>query len=181
MRYLCLLRGINVGGKNKVSMTALKTHLEDAGFTHISTYINSGNVMLESDKAQDDIDRAIEKLLSNKFTLDSELIKICSLSQVQLEAIVKKAPKGFGTQPDTYHSDVLFPIDVSSGDIMQATSPHPEVDAAWEANGVVYYRRLSSQRTKSRLNRIMGNPVYKSTTIRNWNTTTKLLHLLEAS
>ena len=45
--------------------------------------------------------------------------------------------------------------------------------------GVVYSQRLSALRTKSRLNKIMGSPAYKSMTIRNWNTVTKLMEILE--
>jgi uncharacterized protein (DUF1697 family) len=59
-------------------------------------------------------------------------------------------------------------------------SPKEGVDRIWPGQGVVYSQRLSAQRTKSRLNKIVGTPAYKSMTIRNWNTTTKLLSLLEA-
>lgn len=48
--YIVLLRGINVGGKNKVSMAALKLCLEGLGFVNVTTYIASGNVLLDTDK-----------------------------------------------------------------------------------------------------------------------------------
>jgi len=48
MKYIALLRGINVGGNNKVSMTDLRTCFEDIGFTNVRTYINSGNIFFES-------------------------------------------------------------------------------------------------------------------------------------
>lgn len=48
MRYIALLRGINVGGNNKVSMGELKQAFESLGFTNVSTYINSGNVIFDS-------------------------------------------------------------------------------------------------------------------------------------
>lgn len=181
MNYLCLLRGINVGGKNKISMTELKSHLTAAGFKDVTSYINSGNILLESDKEPADTARAVEAVITKNFKLDSELIKVSALSSGQLEDIVKKAPKGFGSQPDVYHSDVLFPMDgASSTDIMVATQMHPDVDRAWEQNGVVYYQRVSALRTKSRLNRLLESPVYKSTTIRSWSTTTKLLALMQS-
>lgn len=181
MKYLCLLRGVNVGGKNKVPMAELKAKLTDAGFEDVSSYINSGNIFVQSDKRPDEAGRKIESVIKDSFQLDSELIKVCMLNGPALQKIVQQAPKGFGSKPDTYHSDVLFPMDgATSADIMTATQTHPEVDTAWEQNGVVYYRRLSALRTKSRLSRIMQNPVYKSTTIRNWNTTVKLLELLNA-
>ena len=49
MRYVLLLRGINVGGKNKVSMDDLKKSLSDAGFEDVSSYINSGNLFFSSE------------------------------------------------------------------------------------------------------------------------------------
>ena len=55
MNFIALLRGINVGGKNKVEMGQLKNLLETAGYTKVSTYINSGNVLFESDENLDNI------------------------------------------------------------------------------------------------------------------------------
>lgn len=49
MRYILLLRGINVGGKNKVSMNDLTASLEDLGYQNVVTYINSGNVIFDTD------------------------------------------------------------------------------------------------------------------------------------
>lgn len=179
MRYLCLLRGVNVGGKNKLPMAGLRKQLSEAGFKNVSSYINSGNILLESDMGPDKVSRLVESIITSSFKLDSELIKTCALSIPQLEQIVQRAPGGFGSQPEMYHSDVLFPMDgATSADIMSATHTNPDVDAAWEQNGVVYYQRLSALRTKSRLSRIMESPVYKSTTIRSWNTTNKLLELM---
>jgi uncharacterized protein (DUF1697 family) len=51
MTYVALLRGINVGGNNKVEMKKLKTTFETLGFTSVVTYINSGNIIFNtSDK-----------------------------------------------------------------------------------------------------------------------------------
>ena len=49
-KYIALLRGINISGKNKVSMPLLKVAFEELGFLNVSTYINSGNVLFSSDK-----------------------------------------------------------------------------------------------------------------------------------
>jgi uncharacterized protein (DUF1697 family) len=67
-------------------------------------------------------------------------------------------------------------------DVKQAISlfnPREGVDKVWPGYGVIYSQRLSAMRTKSRLNKIMGTPEYKSMTIRNWSTTTTLLRLLQ--
>jgi uncharacterized protein (DUF1697 family) len=174
--YVILLRGINVGGKNKISMTELKRYLEELGYQNIATYISSGNVILDTDDSIEMITDAIQNMLIKKFKLDSALIKALVLTHNQLETIVNKAPKSFGKHPDTYYSDVLFVIGSTSSEVISQIETHPDVDAAWEGNGVVYFQRLSTKRTKSRLGRIAVKPIYKNITIRSWNTTTKLLN-----
>ena len=178
--YLVLLLGINVGGKNKIPMSDLKTCLTDVGFSNVSTYIASGNVLLTSDKSAQAVQQTIERVLPKHFRLDSELIKVLVLTPAQLKTIIDKRPKGFGDKPDTYHSDVIFLMDVPIDKAMPVFTPRQGVDTIWPGIGVVYSQRLSAQRTKSRLGAIVGTSTYKSMTIRSWNTTTKLLQLLEA-
>ena len=97
---------------------------------------------------------------------------------VRLRAVIDNKPKGFGEQPEKYHSDVIFLMGIDSAQAIPAFNPREGVDQVWAGDGVIYSQRLSSQRTKSRLNKIMESPLYKSMTIRNWNTTTKLLEIL---
>ncbi len=178
MKYVALLRGINVGGKNIVSMTLLRNHLEKAGYQNARTYINSGNVLLESEQDARILSVAIEEMLVRNFTLDSSLIKVLVLPGEQLKRIVDNKPRGFGEQPDFYHSDVILLMGITASDVITLFSPKEGVDTLWQGDGVIYSQRVSKFRTKSRLNRIMGMPEYKLMTIRNWNTTTKLLELI---
>jgi uncharacterized protein (DUF1697 family) len=176
--YLVLLRGINVGGKNTVTMPALRTLLEGLGFANVSTYIASGNVILESDKRPTEIQALIEEALPNSFKLDSELIKVLVLSRRQLEAVVTEKPKGFGEEPAKYHSDAIFLMGVSAAQAMPAFDPREGVDTIWPGGGVIYSQRLSAERTRSRLSKALSTPLYRSMTIRSWQTTTALLELL---
>ena len=176
--YVILIRGINVGGKNKVRMADLRQCLEELGFAQVSTYIASGNVILESDQQPDTIKTQIEGMLPEKFTLDNKLIKVLVLTRRQFQAVIENKPKGFGDQPDQYHSDAIFLIDIDMDQAMPVFSPREGVDKIWAGEGVIYSQRLSAQRTKSRLSKIMAAPAYKSMTIRSWQTTTKLLELL---
>jgi uncharacterized protein (DUF1697 family) len=178
--YVILLRGINVGGKNKVPMAALKECLEKRGFSNATTYIASGNVIVDSDKNVKEIKSGVEKALVDNFTLGSQLIKVLVLSRDQLESVVNNKPKGFGEKPDKYHSDAIFLIDIDSDVAMSVFDPKEGVDTVWPGVGVIYSQRLSALRTKSRLSKIMGTPAYKSMTIRTWGTTTRLLALLSA-
>jgi len=63
MKYIALLRGINVGNSAKVNMKELKARFEEAGFRGVSTYINSGNVIFESDGDRRELRTLVEKML----------------------------------------------------------------------------------------------------------------------
>lgn len=176
--YAVLLRGINVGGKNKVPMADLKHNLEMLGFANVRTYINSGNVILDSDKASAEITSTIESQLKKWFTLDSEILKVLVISRDMLASIVQSKPANFGEEPQKYHSDVIFLMEIDVDQAFSIFTPREGVDKVWKGKSVIYSQRLSAERTKSRLNRIMGSPLYKSMTIRNWNTTMKLYEMM---
>ena len=141
--------------------------------------LTSGNVILESGKRPDELQAQIEAALPERFKLDSELIRVLVLTRKQLQAVIENKPKGFGEQPEKYHSDAIFLMGIDSAQAMPVFDPREGVDNVWPGDGVIYSQRLSAQRTKSRLSKIVGTPVYQSMTIRSWNTTTKLLKLLE--
>ena len=69
MEYVALLRGINVGGKNKVVMSELREQIAAEGFTNVRTYINSGNVLfeVEDDTPREDVAQAVEDLLARRY------------------------------------------------------------------------------------------------------------------
>jgi uncharacterized protein (DUF1697 family) len=178
MRYVILLRGINVGGKNKVPMAELRKCLEDSGFAHVSTYIASGNVILESSQPASKVKAQIEQMLPQCFKLDTELIKVLVLTRQQLQAVIDNKPEGFGEQAAKYHSDAVFLMGIDPAEAIAVFDPREGVDQVWPGKGVIYSQRLSALRTKSRLSKIIGTPAYKSMTIRTWGTVTKLLELL---
>ena len=179
-RYVVLLRGINVGGKNIVPMARLREVLEGLGYSDVATYIASGNVILSSDQSAATIKRELEEALPKVFKLDSELIAVLVLTRAQLRAVVRKRPKGFGDHPETYHSDAVFLMGIDAPTAIKVFDPRPGVDEVWPGTGVIYSQRLSAQRTKSRLGKIVGTPAYKSMTIRSWQTTMALLERMEA-
>jgi uncharacterized protein (DUF1697 family) len=177
-RYVVLLRGINVGGKNPVPMARLREVLEELGYADIVTYIASGNVILRSKRGPDRIRREIEAALPTAFTLHSELVAALVLSAAHFRAAVENRPKGFGDEPGRYHSDAIFLMGIDATAAMAAFDPRPGVDTMWPGDGVIYSQRLSAERTKSRLSRIVASPMYRSMTIRSWATTTRLAELV---
>jgi uncharacterized protein (DUF1697 family) len=160
-------------------MAALRELLESLGHTGVSTYIASGNVILRSDRSAAAIKRELEDALPRTFKLDSELIAVLVLTRAQLRSVVRNRPKGFGDKPDTYNSDAVFLMGISAADALKVFAPRPGVDEVWPGKGVIYSQRLTAERTKSRLGKIVGTPAYKSMTIRSWATTLALLERMD--
>ncbi len=179
MRYVALLRGINVGGRNVIAMADLRETFEDAGCTAVSTYIQSGNVLFSSAAPRAALERDLEALLERRFGVP---LVVVLRSHQQLRSVVAKAPPGFGEKPETYHSDVVFlKAPLTSRQAMRVVEAREGVDRAWPGTGVLYFERLSSRRAQSRMSRLASTPEYRLMTIRNWTTTTKLLELLDES
>lgn len=178
--YVVLMRGINVGGKNKVQMAKLRSFLEELGFSDVITYIQSGNVILRSTLTAHNISDKIEKALPKQFTLDSSIIKVLAIDHRHYEKIVANSPSEFGKDSDTYRYSVVFLMKSSVESALEQITARKGVDDIWEGEGVIYFRNLISHASKSHLSRITQKPVYQSLTIRNWNTTSKLLTLCKS-
>ena len=178
--YVALLRGINVGGGNRVPMADLRTCLAEIGCTNVQTYIASGNVIFESTKSAAILTREIGELLPTKFALNSKVLTLLILTRDQLQKVVDDAPKGFGTEPDKYYTDVIFLVGIDPKEAFAVFEPREGVDKVWPGDLAIYSQRLGAERTKSKLSKIMLSPLYKRMTIRTWNTTTKLLALMKA-
>ena len=176
MRYVALLRGINVGGNNLIKMSALKACLEAAGFGDVVTYIASGNVFFTTSSERSALTAQIEKILTATFHYPSSVVL---RTRKQMSDIVERAPNGFGKNPAKYRYDVIFlkePLTANAA--IKNVPTKPGVDEAHAGSGVLYFSRLISKATQSKLGKIVGTPVYQSMTIRNWNTTTKILALM---
>ena len=176
-QYVTLLRGINVGGRNKVPMAELRGAFEAAGYADVRTYIQTGNVLFASSAPRRSLEVDIEKMLERH--LGYPLVVVVR-SHAQLRSVVANAPAEFGAKAGTYHADAIFlRSPLTSAQVMKIVKLRDGVDQAWPGKGVVYFARLSAKRTKSRLSSIVGTPEYANMTIRNWATTTKLLSMLE--
>lgn len=178
-QYVALLRGINVGGNNLIKMADLKACFEQMGFGQVATYIQSGNVLFstpETDKTG--LISRIEKALSDRFAYNSRVVLI---THERLKRIVEEAPPGFGQQQETYRYDVIFLKEpLTAEEAMKSVTTRAGVDTAHQGQEVLYFSRLTSKASQSYLSKIVGLPVYQHMTIRNWNTTTRLLARLEA-
>jgi uncharacterized protein (DUF1697 family) len=177
--YVALLRGINVGGNNLIRMPALKACFEAQGLGDVATYIQSGNVLFAAGRGNPKtLTARIEAALSSTFAYPARIVL---RSSSQMTEIVEGAPRGFGSRPAEYRYDVIFLKEpLTSRQALAHVSANDAVDAVAAGDGVLYFSRLISKATQSRLGRLVSTPVYKDLTIRNWNTTVKLTTLLDA-
>jgi uncharacterized protein (DUF1697 family) len=170
VKYVALIRGINVGGNSVVSMAKLKTAFEQCRVKNVSTFIASGNVLFEAPRAP-----KLEAPLSRVLGLP---LRLTLRTHRDLEAIVRNVPKGFGAKPDKFRYDVWFVIPPMAAEtVIAALRPRDGVDTVFAGDQVVYTTRLIARASQSGLSRIIGTPVYPSVTIRTWNTTRRLADL----
>ena len=137
-RLLVLARGLNVGGKNTVAMAKWRTSLKELGFTDVTTYINSGNVLFNSTDSAATVKKRIDADLAENFDIHDENVKVLVLTRGQLKNVIENRPEGFGDEPKKYHSDAIFLMGVSTRDAMAVFNPREGVDAVWPGDGVIY-------------------------------------------
>lgn len=177
MKYVALLRGINVGGNSLIKMSKLKTVFEDFGLTNVVTYINSGNIIFET-KEKNAITLApkLEQLVAKECNVNS---RILLKSAEEIEQINNQVPKEWITGKDIrcYIAFLFAPITPEIA--VKEIELREGVDSIKNGPGVLYMTSVMSQLTKSKFNRLASKNIYKDITIRNYNTAKKILALME--
>jgi len=175
-RYVALLRGITVGGNNLIRMPVLKACFEDLGFDDVATYIQSGNVLFSSSEPAKSLVPTIERALSDTFGYNASIVL---RSSRQMQEVIRRAPPGFGTDRANYRYDVLFLKEpLKPAEVLKVVPLKEGVDEVFGGPGVLYFSRVESRATQSRLSKLVSMPIYRSMTVRNWNTTSKLAQLV---
>lgn len=104
-KYVAFLRGINISGKNKISMPELKQAFEESGFTGVETYLNSGNVVFESGSDKEDLRTQIEQLITQRFSLN---IPVYIIEIERLQKIISAAPEWWNTDDKSKYDNLIF-------------------------------------------------------------------------
>ena len=142
MKYVALLRGINVGGRNIIKMAALKVCLEQQGFRNVATFIQSGNVIFESDERNaGKLTMQLEGALSKMFDYDSRVVL---RSRAQLKAVVLGAPTKWKTQSDLRCNIAFLREPVTARHALGEVDVNPQVDSVQQGKGVLYLSTLVS-------------------------------------
>lgn len=176
MRYVALLRGINVGGKSLIRMADLRDCATALGLADVSTYIASGNLLFRSSERAPRLEAALEQAIEHRFALP---VRVVVRSPAELKRIVARIPSHW-VESTELRVTVAFVLREADGRaIARGLRPKEGIDELVVAPGalLIATRRDSLTRTGIRL---VGTPPYKLMTARNLNTTLKLMELLEA-
>lgn len=176
MKYIALLRGINVGKERRIEMKKLRSLFESLGFSNVSTYINSGNIIFESAESQIDISRIIELSLRNEHGFEiPTLVKTWE----EIKKIADAIPDSW--QNDSIQrSDVafLFP-EIDTKKTVDELPIKKEYSDICYIKGAIYWNIQRKDIYKSHLNKIIGHKLYQFMTIRNVNTVRYLANINE--
>ncbi|MFF2371286.1 DUF1697 domain-containing protein [Agromyces sp. NPDC058110] len=184
-RFVALLRGINVGGRNPVAMPDLIACFEHAGFGDVRTHLSSGNVLFTVNdsggrgrvaSSGSKLEAAIEHALRERFGFE---IPCIVRSRDEFAATIEQAPADHGSE--LLRSDVYFLKSPLTADEVLGELPELRegVDSIAPGPGALYFSRVKARATKTRIQKLMAMPVFRQMTVRSWKTATRLLALLD--
>jgi uncharacterized protein (DUF1697 family) len=177
MKYVALLRGINVGGNNLIKMTDLKRSFENCGFEEVITYIQSGNVIFKFDEIDiSSIDKKIKTSLLKDFNYN---LPVIIKNHIQMKIILADVPSEWKNSNDL-RCYIAFAMDNSLiTAILSEIKLKEGIDFLKTGEGVLYMSTVLSGITKSAFSKLLSSKIYKEITIRNFNTSRKLLELMD--
>ena len=171
VRYVALLRGINVGGKTLVKMAEL-------GFDDVSTFIASGNVLFEGD--EDDpakLARKIERAIEKRFSLP---VKVVVIDRRAYARIVKAIPREWLGDGSIRANVAFVRRGTDAKQVVRELEPDPEIEHVKAVDGAILWATKRDALNRSVMRKLIGGAQYKELTVRNLNTTLKLNELLTA-
>jgi uncharacterized protein (DUF1697 family) len=175
MMYLALLRGINVGGKNKVEMSRLKTVFESIGATEVRTYINSGNVIFVHDGTPTRLSAAIEKAIGAEFGFE---VRIVLRTVDEVMSLTKAIPAAWKEDTSMRCNVMFLWDDVDDPSVLDHLTIKDGIDDVKYVPGTIVWRVDRDVVTRSGMMRLVSDDLYKRMTIRNVNTVRKLADLM---
>jgi uncharacterized protein (DUF1697 family) len=176
MKYVALLRAVNVGGRNPVKMSALKDCLEQQKLDSVSTYIQSGNVIFEGGRLSPAaLTELIERALSKTFGFE---IPIVLQSATQLRTVVDGAPRSWTRGADLRRNVAFLRRPLTATRAIKDVDVREGVDVVTPGKGVLYMSTEMSALGSSRLTKLVTKKIYAEMTIRSYNTCQKILALM---
>lgn len=178
MIYIALLRGINVGGNNKIDMKLLKQSFVRVGMKNVVTYINTGNIIFtQDDLSKSELSGVLEEVIHTDFGLQ---IKVIVRSLIDVRNIIQAIPDSWKNDKEM-KSDVMFLWDeVDNQSVLEQLVIKPDIDTVKYVPGAILWSIDKKNLTKSGMSKIIGTKLYKLVTVRNVNTARKIYELMQA-
>ncbi|MBQ6653966.1 MAG: DUF1697 domain-containing protein [Erysipelotrichaceae bacterium] len=177
MKYVALLRGINISGKNKIAMSELKKVMAER-YENVTTHLNSGNVIFDCDSDEREaIRNDIHQLIADNFQLD---IPVFVITADELEDLLDHAPKWWATADKKIYDNLIFliPPTVCAEVYGALGEPKPEIEKVEEyANSIFWSFDLDSYRKSDWWVRSASTDIRDKITIRTANTMKKVLEI----
>lgn len=170
-KYYVLLRGVNVSGKNKILMKELAESLSKTGFSNVKTYIQSGNIVLETELPnKEDVEISVKKCILEKFECD---VLLKALTSDELYDVVNNNPFDLSDVKKLYYA---FLFDIPTDENKLSLSEFDIGEDKYVIDNNIMYVFYNSSAGKSKLNNSLIERKLKiSSTMRNHNTVSKLL------
>ena len=172
---VALLRGVNVGGNNMISMAALKGSFEKMGFKEVATYINSGNIIFKTEETDArKLEIKIEKMLLKEYKLDS---KVVIRTLPEMAKLVKSLPDNWNNA-DWRYNVMFLRHSIDSKDLLADLPVKSDIEELVYRPGALLWSAKASEAARSNMVKIATRKIYQDITVRNLNTTKKLHALM---
>jgi uncharacterized protein (DUF1697 family) len=175
--FVALLRGVNVGGNNMISMSALKSSFEKMGFAHVTTYINSGNIIFKT-KENDPrkLEQKLEQMLSRDYGLDS---KVVLRSLTELETLVNDLPRSWNGDSSRRYNVIFLRHTIDSEKILAELPAKSDVEEVVYRPGTLLWSAQVTELNQTMMLKLSSRKLFQDMTVRNLNTTKKLYALMQ--
>jgi uncharacterized protein (DUF1697 family) len=175
--FVALLRGVNVGGNNIISMKSLKTSFEQMGFSDVSTYINSGNILFKA-KERDarKLETKIEAMLASEHKLGCRVV-VRSFSE--MASLIENLPKDWNGDSEWKYNVIFLRHSIDSEKVLESLGPKPEIEKVVYYPGTLLWSARISDFSRTTMQKLSGQKVFQDMTVRNTNTTRKLYELMK--
>jgi uncharacterized protein (DUF1697 family) len=176
MIYIALLRGINVGGNNKIDMKKLEESFLNNNLKNVITYINSGNIIFTSELEEKEVEKLIEEFILKDFELN---IKVYIISEPKFYEIYNSIPDTW-LNDDIQKTDIMYLWDeIDKPEIVENLFVNESIESLRYVSGGLLYNIKRENLHLSKLNKLAGTRTYKYMTIRNVNTVRRLALLIK--
>ena|SRR6185503_18038521 len=175
--FVALLRGVNVGGNNMISMSSLKKSFEALGFPHVTTYINSGNIIFTTkEKDARKLEKRIEQMLSKEYELGSRVV-VRSLPE--MEQLVKNLPRSWSADSRWRYNVIFLRHSIDSEAILADLPANSDIEEIVYRPGALLWSAQATEMNRTNLAKLSSRKVFQDMTVRNLNTTNKLCDLMK--